>query len=47
MPLELSKISDFFQFSGLFFAIFAAIGMKLGVLLCSQEVLFKFAFWID
>ena len=27
-----------FQFSGLFFAIFAAIGLKLGVLLCSQEL---------
>jgi hypothetical protein len=30
-----------FQFSGLFFAIFAAIGLKLGVLLCSQELLFQ------
>jgi hypothetical protein len=47
MPLELSKISDFFQLSGLFFAIFAAIGMKLGVLLCSQELLFQFAFPCD
>jgi hypothetical protein len=27
-----------------FFAIFAAIGLKLGVLLCSQELLFQFAF---
>jgi hypothetical protein len=34
------------QFSGLFFAIFAAIGLKLGVLLCSQELLFQFAFRI-
>ena len=36
-----------FQFSGLFFAIFAAIGLKLGVLLCSQELLFQFSFRID
>jgi hypothetical protein len=36
-----------FQFSGLFFAIFAAIGLKLGVLLCSQELLFQFAFRCD
>jgi hypothetical protein len=36
-----------FQFSGLFFALFAAIGLKLGVLLCSQELLFQFAFRCD
>jgi hypothetical protein len=36
-----------FQFSGIFFAIFAAIGLKLGVLLCSQELLFQFAFQCD
>jgi hypothetical protein len=40
-PLELSR---FFQFFGLFPPIFAAIGLKLGVLLCSQELLFQFAF---
>jgi hypothetical protein len=31
LPLELSRISDFFQISGLFFAIFATI-LKLGTL---------------
>jgi hypothetical protein len=36
-----------FQFSGLCFAIFAAIGLKLGVLLCSQELLFQFTFRCD
>ena len=35
------------QFSGLFFVIFTAIGLKLGVLLCSQELLFQFAFQCD
>jgi hypothetical protein len=35
------------QFSGLFFAIFKAIGLKLGVLLCSQQLLFQFAFRYD
>jgi hypothetical protein len=41
MPLEQQNLR-FFQFSGLFFAIFAAIGLKLGVLLCSQEILWLF-----
>jgi hypothetical protein len=45
-PWNLAKF-QIFQFFGLFFAIFAAIGLKLGVLLCSQELLFQFAFWID
>jgi hypothetical protein len=30
-----------------FFAIFAAIRLKLGVLLCSQELLFQFLFRCD
>jgi hypothetical protein len=30
-----------------FFAIFAALGLKLGLLLCSQEELFQFTFWCD
>jgi predicted Co/Zn/Cd cation transporter (cation efflux family) len=34
------------QFSGLFHPIFAAIGLKLDVLLCSQELLFQFTFRI-
>jgi hypothetical protein len=48
MPLEFSRILDFFSFPDFFFfAIFAGIGLKLGVLLCSQELLFQFAFQID
>jgi hypothetical protein len=47
MPLELKRFSDFSKFSGLFFTIFAAIGLKLGVLLCSQELPFQFAFRND
>jgi hypothetical protein len=35
------------QFSGLFLVIFTAIGLKLGVLLCSQELPFQFAFRCD
>jgi hypothetical protein len=30
-----------------FFAIFAAIGLKLGLLLCSIELQFRFAFRCD
>jgi hypothetical protein len=30
-----------------FFVIFTAIGLKLGVLLCSQELLFQFVFQCD
>jgi hypothetical protein len=40
-------LQDFFQFSELFLAIFAGIRLKLGILLCSQELLFQFAIWID
>jgi hypothetical protein len=35
------------QFSGLFLAIFVATGLKLGVLHCSQELLYRFAFRCD
>jgi hypothetical protein len=34
-------------FRTFFFAIFAAIGLKLGVLLCSRELLFQFVFRCD
>jgi hypothetical protein len=47
MPLDLSRIADFFSVFRTFFAVFAAIGLKLGVLLCSQESLFQFTFRID
>jgi hypothetical protein len=46
MPLEFSRISDFSVFRT-FFAIFAGIGLKLGVLLCSQELLFQIEFQCD
>jgi hypothetical protein len=36
-----------FTVFGTFFVIFTAIGLKLGVLLCSQELLFQFAFQCD
>jgi hypothetical protein len=35
------------QFSGLFFYILAAIGLKLGLLLCNKELEFEFAFRCD
>jgi hypothetical protein len=41
MPPELLRI---FQFSGLFFAIFAAVALKLGLLLFNGELQFQFAF---
>jgi predicted Rdx family selenoprotein len=44
MPPELWRI---FQFSGLFFAIFAAIALKLGSLLCSKELQFQYTFQCD
>jgi hypothetical protein len=47
MPPELGRILRIFLFSGLFFAIFAAIALKLGLLLCSKEVQFQFAFQCD
>jgi hypothetical protein len=47
MPPELRRILRDFQFSGLFFTIFAAVALKLGLLLCSKELQFQFAFWCD
>jgi hypothetical protein len=49
MALSGLAVRGHLQFSGLFFflAIFAAIGLKLGVLLCSEELLFQFAFRCD
>jgi hypothetical protein len=38
MPPELRRILRDFQFSRLFFAIFAAVALKLGILLCSKEL---------
>jgi hypothetical protein len=35
-PWNLTEFQDFFQVSGLFSAIFAAVGLKLGLLLCNQ-----------
>jgi hypothetical protein len=45
-PWNLAKF-QFFSVFRTFFAIFAGIGMKLCVLLCSQELLFQFAFRFD
>jgi hypothetical protein len=36
-----------FQFSRLFFAIFAAIALKLNLLFCSKELQFQFVFRCD
>jgi hypothetical protein len=44
---NLAEFQIFFQFSGHFFAIFAAKGLKVGLLLCNQELLFQFPFWCD
>ena len=48
-PWNLNRISDFFSFPDVFFTIFADIGLKLGVLLCSQEteLLFQIEFQCD
>jgi hypothetical protein len=45
-PLNLEKFKNF-QFSGLFFAIFATIALKLGLLLCNKKLQFQFAFRHD
>jgi hypothetical protein len=37
MPQEISRISDFFSFLDFFSPSFAAIGLKLSVLLCNKE----------
>jgi hypothetical protein len=46
-PWNLAEFQNFFSFPDFFWAIFVAIGLKLNVLLCSQELLFQFAFWVD
>jgi hypothetical protein len=46
-PSVRASVRGHFSFPDFFYAIFAANGLKLGVLLCSQELLFQFAFWCD
>jgi hypothetical protein len=47
MPPELRRNLRDFQFSGLFFAIFAAVALKRSLLLFCKELQFQFAFRCD
>jgi hypothetical protein len=44
--LDLKELKNFSVFLT-FFYIFAAIGLKLGLLLCNKELQFQFVFWCD
>jgi hypothetical protein len=46
-PLNLEEFLKIFSFPDFFFSIFAAIALKLGLLLCSKELQFQFAFQCD
>jgi hypothetical protein len=45
-PAGCPSVRGHLQFSGLVFAIFAAVKLKRGVLLCSQELLFSSYFGV-
>jgi hypothetical protein len=45
--LNLEEFLRDFQFSGLFFAIFAAVALKLVLLIFSKKLQLQFTFWCD
>jgi hypothetical protein len=46
-PAVRAAVRGHFSFPDFFFAVFAATALKLGILLCSKELQFQFAFQHD